>query len=199
MRLVAPYFLRRDKKTFFGKKSPNKSSSTPSSSSPSQSSTTTSSSPPKKAHVCTTRKNDLVVWLKLSEPQHRLYSDFLGSEDVRNALNKTQSPLAALTRLKQICTHPCLLDSSVSRSSMPLAFHSANSAKIAFLVGLIRELQAAGHRLLIFSQYTTMLDVIQSCITEMGCSFVRIDGNISSTAGKYIFPFMLAILLTKLY
>jgi SNF2 family DNA or RNA helicase len=175
MKLVSPYFLRRDKKTLFGRSSPSRKP---------RPSVTTKPSPPKPANVCTTRKNDLVVWLKLSEPQHRLYEDFLGSEEVRNALNQTQSHLAALTRLKQICTHPALLTHDTLQKS--IAFHTANSAKVGFLVGLIPDLKAAGHRLLIFSQYTTMLDIIQSCVIEMGCKFMRIDGSISSTAGKVL-------------
>ncbi|KAG1675299.1 hypothetical protein FOA52_015973 [Chlamydomonas sp. UWO 241] len=55
------------------------------------------------------RKNDLVVWLRLTDLQAQIYKGFLQSDDVKKALNQTQSPLAALTVLKKVCDHPALL------------------------------------------------------------------------------------------
>jgi SNF2 family DNA or RNA helicase len=54
-------------------------------------------------------KSDMIVWLRLTQPQRRLYAAFLGSSSVAAALNKTGSALAALTVLKKICDHPGLL------------------------------------------------------------------------------------------
>jgi hypothetical protein len=34
--------------------------------------------------MLSTRKNDFIVWLKISEPQHQLYEDFLETEEVKN-------------------------------------------------------------------------------------------------------------------
>ena len=55
------------------------------------------------------RKNDIVVWLRLKAHQRTIYEAFLNSKSVREALNRTSSPLAALTVLKKICDHPALL------------------------------------------------------------------------------------------
>ena len=54
-------------------------------------------------------KNDVIVWLYLSEVQTSLYSTFISSPEVKAALNSTRSPLASLTVLKKICDHPRLL------------------------------------------------------------------------------------------
>ena len=54
------------------------------------------------------KKNELCVWLKLSEGQHNLYKAFLTLDTVRHAMNLSKSPLAALTVLKKICDHPRL-------------------------------------------------------------------------------------------
>eukprot|EP00798_Chlamydomonas_sp_ICE-L_P017413 gene17413-23713_t len=55
-------------------------------------------------------KNDLVVWLKLSPDQQRIYKAFLNTETVKSALNETKSALSALTVLKKVCDHPALLN-----------------------------------------------------------------------------------------
>ena len=43
------------------------------------------------------RKNDLLVWLRLSATQRHVYEAFLNSASVHAALNQANSPLAALT------------------------------------------------------------------------------------------------------
>lgn len=184
--LIAPHFLRRDKRTLFGPTGTATQTPTTSETPAAEASSTPSTT----SHVvCTTRKNDLVVWLQLSSPQLQLYTAFLGSEVVREALNRTQSPLAALTRLKQICDHPRLLSPAASADAPPqspgsLAFHKANSAKLEFLAGLLPNLREAGHRVLIFSQSIRMLDIIQTCVKTLECKFIRIDGSITSTAER---------------
>ena len=56
-----------------------------------------------------TKKTEWIVWLELTNFQLHVYNEFLNSEQVRNALNTTKSPLAAITVLKKICDHPLLL------------------------------------------------------------------------------------------
>ncbi len=55
------------------------------------------------------RKNDLVVWLRLTALQRKIYTAFLHTDSVRQVLNEKASPLAAITVLKKICDHPALL------------------------------------------------------------------------------------------
>ena len=54
------------------------------------------------------KKNELCVWLQLSDVQLNLYKAFLTLDSVRDAMNSSKSPLAALTVLKKICDHPRL-------------------------------------------------------------------------------------------
>lgn len=56
-----------------------------------------------------TRKNDLIIWLCMSDTQQQIYSDFLGLERVKEILMSNRSPLAELNILKKICDHPRLL------------------------------------------------------------------------------------------
>lgn len=78
--------------------------------------------------------------------------------------------LAALTRLRQICCHPGLaLDS----------YQDAPSGKMETLFEILNQAIDGGHRTLIFSQFTGMLDVISSRMKIEGVSFVRLDGGSS--------------------
>eukprot|EP00201_Polytomella_parva_P001367 CAMPEP_0175085096 /NCGR_PEP_ID=MMETSP0052_2-20121109/28456_1 /TAXON_ID=51329 ORGANISM="Polytomella parva, Strain SAG 63-3" /NCGR_SAMPLE_ID=MMETSP0052_2 /ASSEMBLY_ACC=CAM_ASM_000194 /LENGTH=850 /DNA_ID=CAMNT_0016357035 /DNA_START=29 /DNA_END=2577 /DNA_ORIENTATION=+ len=54
------------------------------------------------------RKDDFVVWLRLSPLQVALYESYLHSDDVDNAVNKRTSKLKVLTVLKKLCDHPAL-------------------------------------------------------------------------------------------
>ncbi len=97
--LIEPYFLRRTKKEVF----PNQDgkSAVPE--------TSESSEAPTKQLSLPVRKNDFIIWLPITSQQHKLYLSFLDTEEVRNVLNKTSSPLAAISVLKKITDHPLLL------------------------------------------------------------------------------------------
>merc|ERR1740138_24724 len=53
------------------------------------------------------------------------------------------------------------------------------SCKLRILSVLLPQLQKRGHRCLIFSHSTRMLDLIQACVLRvLGLKFLRIDGTI---------------------
>ncbi|KAA3456121.1 protein CHROMATIN REMODELING 24 [Gossypium australe] len=176
---IQPYFLRRLKKEVFG-----------------EDDTSTAK---------LSKKNEIIVWLKLTACQRRLYEAFLNSEIVLSAFDG--SPLAALTILKKICDHPLLLtkraaedvlegmdsmlnpeDASVAEK---LAMHVADvaetndfqdnhdnlSCKISFLLSLLDTLIPEGHHILIFSQTRKMLNHIQESLVLNDYKFLRIDGT----------------------
>ncbi len=63
------------------------------------------------------------------------------------------------------------------------------SCKTAFVMSLLAELVAKGHRTLIFSQSRVMLDILQAAIVEQSYAFRRIDGSISSAAERQVSVF----------
>uniref|UniRef100_A0ACD5VJG7 Uncharacterized protein n=1 Tax=Avena sativa TaxID=4498 RepID=A0ACD5VJG7_AVESA len=79
---IKPYFLRRMKSDVF---------------------VDTGSADDKKL----SKKNELIVWLKLTACQRKLYEAFLNSDMVHSSMQG--SPLAAITILKKICDHPMIL------------------------------------------------------------------------------------------
>lgn len=75
--------------------------------------------------------------------------------------------LAGLTRLRQICCHPGLFVDG----------YKGSSAKLDRLLLIVEEARNSGRRLLIFSQYTKMLEIIGREIAASGLSFFYLDGQ----------------------
>ncbi|XP_024394535.1 SNF2 domain-containing protein ENL1 isoform X1 [Physcomitrium patens] len=153
------------------------------------------------------RKNDLIVWLPLSEGQEKLYRAFLNSNTAEETLSTGTKVLSALTVMKKICDHPMLLTKRAANDiaegmegyldaediqAAEAMTHSlagmvqddedmsATSCKIDFLMALLDNLVAEGHRTLIFAQTRKMLNIIQDEILERGWIFRRIDGTIKA-------------------
>ena len=49
--------------------------------------------------------------------------------------------------------------------------------KLQILANLLRTLQAGGHRVLIFTQMTKMLDVLEAFLNYHGYVYMRLDGS----------------------
>ncbi|RKL66185.1 hypothetical protein CR203_16650 [Salipaludibacillus neizhouensis] len=79
--------------------------------------------------------------------------------------------LAGLTRLRQICCHP----------GMFLKEYEGSSGKLERLMEYLEEARNSGRRVVLFSQFTTMLSIIKSRLFEAGRDYHYLDG---STPGK---------------
>lgn len=78
--------------------------------------------------------------------------------------------LAGLTRLRQICCHPALF----------IEGYEGSSAKFEQLFQIIEASKITGRRVLIFSQFTKMLDLIGRELSIMGEQFFYLDGQTPS-------------------
>lgn len=78
--------------------------------------------------------------------------------------------LSALTKLRRVCDHPALVDSRLPRTS-------AVSGKLQQAMELVREARAGGHKVLFFSQFTTMLDIVREALEEEGIGHCTIEGK----------------------
>ncbi|KAG5627637.1 hypothetical protein H5410_012855 [Solanum commersonii] len=154
------------------------------------------------------KKNEIIVWLKLTNCQRQLYTAFLKSEIVLSSFDR--SPLAALTILKKICDHPLLLTKRAAEEVLEemdstsnhddhavaerLVMQMANvtekleeevshdvSCKITFILALLDNLIPSGHNVLIFSQTRKMLNHLQDALISNGFQFMRIDGTTKAT------------------
>jgi len=130
------------------------------------------------------QKHDVVVWTHLSNEQRHRYTDFVESKDgiVRSILTgDVTSPLEAVTWLKKLCGHPILTEATGQEMSAVLRHKDRDeilnqSAKLQVLVALVKHLKQYGHRPLIFSQSTKMLDTI-NFVLRNEVVLARIDGS----------------------
>jgi hypothetical protein len=76
--------------------------------------------------------------------------------------------LTSLLRLRQICCHPGLVDAKHAGSA---------SAKLEALTDLIEPLMDEGHKVLVFSQFVTMLDLVEPVVQERGWKYFRLTGE----------------------
>ncbi|KIJ97478.1 hypothetical protein K443DRAFT_681497 [Laccaria amethystina LaAM-08-1] len=87
----------------------------------------------------------------------------------------------AVMQLRKVCSHPFLFDWPVDPATMMpiLGEELVNaSGKMMVLDRLLRELFRRKHKVLLFSQFTTMLNIIEDWATDyMGWNVCRIDGD----------------------
>ncbi|MBN2797363.1 MAG: DEAD/DEAH box helicase [Clostridia bacterium] len=121
-------------------------------------------------------ENKLTV--ELSDDQKKVYLAYL--EKVKGELQEAYAnegyqksqmkTLAALTRLRQICLDPGLF----------LEDYSGGSAKLSLLEELLEELMEGGHKVLLFSQFTSMLEKIEHLLGKMKIDYLKLDGSTPS-------------------
>ena len=81
--------------------------------------------------------------------------------------------LEALLRLRQAACHPALVPGQ----------EAASSAKVERLLYALEGAASEGHKALVFSQWTSLLDLIEPHLRAEGIDFVRLDGSTRDRAG----------------
>lgn len=116
-------------------------------------------------------KIEQVVWVEMGEAQRSLYERFLAT--VKGNLNKksTIEVLEAILRLRQLCCHPLLLSGILDAQEM------AESAKFNALFADLETLIAEEQKVLVYSQFTSMLALMIKEATARGWNFCVLDGS----------------------
>ena len=78
--------------------------------------------------------------------------------------------LAGLTKLRQACNHPALL---VKESN----FRTYESAKLDMCMELVDEIATSRRKVLIFSQFTQMLDIVAAALKDRGVPYAYLSGK----------------------
>jgi SNF2 family DNA or RNA helicase len=119
-------------------------------------------------------KIEQVVEIELSPEQKSAYTELQVAARAQIDQLRQQSSgaarmrvLTALLRLRQACCDLRLLRKE----------GVASSAKLNALLELLQEAIDSGHRALVFSQFTAMLDIIAEALEHAGVSFCRLDGS----------------------
>ena len=123
-------------------------------------------------------KTTIVQALRIEGKQAELYESVRLSMDSRlkkiitdKGINRSQIEiLDALLKLRQVCNHPQLLP-----------FESAKliteSAKLEYLMDTLPEQISEGRRILIFSQFTSMLSLISDALEQENIDYLKLTGS----------------------
>jgi len=123
-------------------------------------------------------KTEIIKLTQFDEKQSKLY------ETIRIAMNKkVQDAVAekglnkshihildALLKLRQVCCDPSIL-------KLEQAKKVKESAKLTLFLELVDELMAEGRKVLVFSQFTTMLAILEREIKKKKISYVKLTGS----------------------
>jgi SNF2 family DNA or RNA helicase len=134
-------------------------------------------------------KTELIHLIELNTGQKDLYETVRATMDkrVREAIAARgiqQSQIVfldALLKLRQICCDPRLLPEDYSNDVL-------ESAKLDFLTDLLALLIEEGRRILLFSQFTTMLGLIEAHLIQKKIAYIKLTGA-SKDRGKLVDDF----------
>ena len=121
-------------------------------------------------------RTDAVLHVELDDGERAVYDAVRAAtqKDVRRAARTAAAraciakALEALLRLRQAACHPALV---------PGPDRADTSSKIEALLEALETAVADGHKALVFSQWTSLLDLIEPALARAELSFARLDGT----------------------
>ncbi|XP_009243637.3 chromodomain-helicase-DNA-binding protein 1-like isoform X4 [Pongo abelii] len=135
-----------------------------------------------KAEVATElpKKTEVVIYHGMSALQKKYYKAILMKDldAFENEMAKKVKLQNILSQLRKCVDHPYLFD-GVEPEPFEVGDHLIEaSGKLHLLDKLLAFLYSGGHRVLLFSQMTQMLDILQDYIDYRGYSYERVDGSV---------------------
>ncbi|VDN02899.1 unnamed protein product [Thelazia callipaeda] len=136
-------------------------------------------------------KSELIVRVELSPMQKKYYKNILtrNFEALSPKGGGSQiSLINIIMDLKKCCNHPYLFPkASIEAPKLKNGIYEGTalvkaSGKFILLQKMLKKLKEQGHRVLIFSQMTKMLDIMEDFCENEGYKYERIDGSITGQA-----------------
>ncbi|KAF3922422.1 hypothetical protein AA313_de0205143 [Arthrobotrys entomopaga] len=134
--------------------------------------------------------SDVIIPLTVTKLQQKLYSSVLSkdAELIRAIMAKTEAKGSArsklnniLVQLRKVLCHPFVYDTEIEEKleDQQLVFRNLvdASCKLKFLELLLPRLHEQGHRVIMFSQFLHMLDVMEDFMGGLGLPTLRLDGS----------------------
>ncbi|MET3113435.1 SNF2 family DNA or RNA helicase [Pedobacter sp. CG_S7] len=120
-------------------------------------------------------KTEMVIYCEMEEEQRKFYDsykneyrNFLLNHKEEDLSKHSMHVLKGLTKLRQICNSPALLKED--------RFYGNSSSKITLLMEEI-EGKCSQHKILVFSQFVSMLDLIRKELTDRNIAFEYLTGQ----------------------
>jgi len=123
-------------------------------------------------------RTDVVLRVALEEPERAVY-DAVQAATRRDVLASLQgggsvlAALEALLRLRQAACHPALVPGQ----------RADTSSKVELLREELETVVEDGHKALVFSQWTSLLDLVEPHLRAAHVPFLRLDGGTRDRAG----------------
>jgi len=117
-------------------------------------------------------RTDVVLHCVLSDVERSLY-EAIHAATARDVVQRLEAggsvlvALEALLRLRQACCHPALVPGQ----------EAEDSAKLSLLLDRLDTAVADGHKALVFSQWTSLLDLVEPRLDRAGIPYTRLDGS----------------------
>jgi superfamily II DNA or RNA helicase len=128
-------------------------------------------------------KLEQTVFCELEAEQRKLYNELrdhyrssLLDRIAKEGMNKAKiMVLEALLRLRQAACHPGLIDKKKS---------AGGSAKLDALMGHIADVIDEGHKVLVFSQFTSFLAIVRQQLDKAKTTYEYLDGKTKDRQGR---------------
>ena len=122
-------------------------------------------------------KTTIILNNQMQEEQEKIYLSYLAQarDELQEEIEDKgfeQSRikiLALLTRLRQICCHPSLCISN----------YKEGSGKLNQCIELVKDAVQSGHKMLLFSGYTSMFEIIEQALKKEGINYLKLTGKTS--------------------
>ena len=127
-------------------------------------------------------RTDAIMYVELDEAERVTY-DAIRAATQREIVKLLESgggviaALEALLRLRQAACHTALLPGGMRTGEV-----AQTSSKLERLMEALEDAVADGHRALVFSQWTSLLDLIEPHLNAASIGFVRLDGSTTDRA-----------------
>ena len=120
-------------------------------------------------------KNETIIYNVMNNEQQKVYDSYLleAKKEIREELAnlgvaKSQMKiLSIITRLRQICCHPKLFINN----------YDGKSAKLEQCIELIKDMIESNHKILLFSGFTSMFEIIEKELKDNSIKFFKLDGK----------------------
>uniref|UniRef100_A0AC34GUT5 Uncharacterized protein n=1 Tax=Panagrolaimus sp. ES5 TaxID=591445 RepID=A0AC34GUT5_9BILA len=134
-------------------------------------------------------KSELIIRVELSQLQKTYYRNILTKNfealNVKGRGGSQSGLLNIIMQLRKCCNHPYLFEKAYEEApKLPNGDYEGNAlvkaaGKFVLLQKMLRKLFEGKHRVLIFSQMTKMLDILEEFCDFEGYKYERIDGSIT--------------------
>ena len=112
---------------------------------------------------------------EMNEEQQKIYLTYLAQAkqdlmeqiEINGYEHSHMQILAALTRLRQICCHPSLF----------MEGYNEGSSKLDQCMEIIQDAINGGHKILLFSGYTSMFEIIEKELKKLNISYFKLIGS----------------------